>query len=55
MAPSFRDVATTVAPVALAGERLLLTLRDGSGFALDVSEPRLFRVQVAAALRAARA
>ena len=41
--------------LALAGERLLLTLHDGHGFTIDVPEPRLFRVQVAAALRAARA
>ena len=40
--------------LALAGDRLLLTLRDGRGFALDLPEPRLFRVQVAAALRASR-
>jgi hypothetical protein len=40
--------------LALAGERLLLTLRDGRGFAIDLPEPRLFRVQIAAALRAGR-
>lgn len=39
---------------ALAGERLLLVLRDGVGVALCVDRPRLFRVQIAAA-RAARA
>src|SRR5512147_2549274 len=38
---------------ALAGERLLLLLRDGVGVALSVDRPRLFRVQIAAA-RAAR-
>lgn len=40
--------------LALAGERLLVTLRDGHGFAIDLPEPRLFRVQIAAAVRAGR-
>ncbi len=40
--------------LALAGDRLLLTLRDGHGFAIDLPEPRLFRVQIAAAIRAGR-
>ena len=40
--------------LALAGERLLLTLRDGRGFAIDLPQPRLFRVEVAAAIRTAR-
>jgi hypothetical protein len=40
--------------LALAGERLLVTLRDGTGLAIDASRPRLLRVQIAAALSAAR-
>jgi hypothetical protein len=35
--------------VSLAGERVLLSLRDGSGWRLDAGWPRLLRVQVAAA------
>ena len=40
--------------LALAGERLLVTLRDGTGLAIDASRPRLMRVQIAAALAAGR-
>ncbi len=40
--------------LALAGERLLVTLRDGTGLAIDAGGPRLLRVQVAAARAAAR-
>ena len=40
--------------LALAGERLLVTLRDGSGLSIDTSRPRLLRVQIAAALAAGR-
>lgn len=40
--------------LALAGERLLVTLRDATGLSIDVSRPRLLRVQIAAALAAAR-
>jgi len=40
--------------LALAGERLLVTLRDGTGMAIDASRPRLMRVQIAAALAAGR-
>jgi hypothetical protein len=39
---------------ALAGERVLLILRDGVGIVLNADRPRLLRVQIAAA-RAARA
>jgi hypothetical protein len=46
---------TQIDEQALAGERLLLRLRDGAGIALEVPEPRLLRVQIAAALAAARA
>jgi hypothetical protein len=35
--------------VAVAGERLLVTLVDGSGLRLDAGRPRLLRVQIAAA------
>lgn len=40
-----RDIAES----ALAGERLLLTLRNGDGVTIDVPAPRLFRAQLAAA------
>jgi hypothetical protein len=40
--------------LALAGERLLVTLRDGTGLSIDASRPRLLRVQIAAALSAGR-
>lgn len=40
--------------LALAGERLLVTLRDGTGLAIDAGAPRLLRVQLAAARAAAR-
>ena len=35
--------------VMLSGDRLFIALRDGQGLTLDVSEPRLFRVELAAA------
>ena len=40
--------------LALAGERLLVTLRDATGLAIDASRPRLLRVQIAAAIFFAR-
>ena len=40
---------------ALSGEILLLALRDGTGVTLEVAEPRLLRVQIAAARSAIRA
>ena len=40
--------------LALAGERLLVTLRDGTGLSIDASRPRLMRVQIAAAMAAGR-
>ena len=40
--------------VMLAGERLLLVMRDGEGFGMSVAQPRLFRVQIAAARAFAR-
>jgi hypothetical protein len=39
---------------SLAGERLLLTLRDGEGLALDVDQPRLLRAEMAAVGRELR-
>ena len=36
--------------VSLAGERLMLALRDGTGWCLDVPAPRLFRVRLADAI-----
>ena len=41
--------------VMLAGERLLLVLRDGRGASLDVDRPRLLRVELAVARATARA
>jgi len=38
----------------LSGDQLLLVMRDGRGAALRVVQPRLFRVEVAAARAAAR-
>ena len=40
--------------LGLAGERLLVTLRDGTGLSIDASRPRLLRVQISAALAAGR-
>ena len=40
--------------LALAGERLLVTLADGTGLSIDAARPRLLRVQIAAALTAGR-
>jgi len=37
-----------------AGERLLVTLRDGTGVSIEASRPRLLRVHIAAAREAAR-
>jgi hypothetical protein len=47
------DLADIVDAV-ISGERLLLIMRDGSGVMLDVDEPHLLRVQIAAARAAAR-
>jgi hypothetical protein len=46
---------TDIVETSLAGERLLLTLRDGEGLALDLHQPRLLRAELAAVLREARA
>ena len=40
--------------LALVGERLLVTLRDGTGMSIDAGRPRLLRVQVAAVRAAGR-
>ena len=40
--------------VLLSGDRLLLVMRDGQGAELGVSEPRLLRVEIAAARLSAR-
>ena len=39
---------TDIQESSLAGERLLLTLRNGEGLALDVDQPRLLRAEMAA-------
>jgi hypothetical protein len=39
----------------LSGERLLLVLRDGRGVSLEAAQPRLLRVEIAAARAAVRA
>lgn len=43
-----------IVETSLAGERLLLALRDGEGMAFDLDRPRLFRAEIAAAMRALR-
>ena len=45
---------TDIVETSLAKERLLLTLRDGEGLALDVDRPRLLRAQMAAATQELR-
>lgn len=45
-----RDIVET----SLAGERLLITLRDGDGLAFDVDRPRTLRTEIAAAQREIR-
>ena len=42
---------TDIVEASLAGERLLLTLRDGEGFTLDLDRPRLLRAEMAAVAR----
>jgi hypothetical protein len=43
-----------IVETALAGERLLITLRDGDGLSLDIDRPRTLRTEIAAALRDVR-
>ena len=50
VAVHLKDIVET----SLAGERLLITLSDGNGVALDVERPRTFRTEIAAALRGGR-
>ena len=45
---------TDIVETSLAGERLLLALRNGEGMAFDLDRPRLFRAEIAAAMRALR-
>jgi hypothetical protein len=45
---------TDIVETSLAGERLLVTLRDGEGLMLDVDRPRQLRAEIAAAIRALR-
>lgn len=45
----------TIDEIALAGERLLITLRDATGVTIESARPRFLRVQIAAALTSARA
>jgi hypothetical protein len=45
---------TDIVETSLAGERLLLALRNGDGMAFDVDRPRLLRAEIAAAMRGAR-
>ena len=39
----------------LSGEQLMLLLRDGQGLTLEVPQPRLLRVELAAARATAKA
>ena len=50
LAVQLSDIVET----SLAGERVLLTLRDGEGLAIDMDRPRTFRTELAAAMRALR-
>jgi len=45
---------TDIVETSLAGERLLLTLRDGEGIALDLDRPRLLRAEMAAVAQGLR-
>ena len=45
---------TDIVEASLAGERLLLTLREGEGLSLDVDRPRLLRAEMAEAGRGLR-
>ena len=44
-----------ITETALAGERLLLSLRNGEGLTLDVGQPRLLRAEIGAVREAGRA
>ncbi len=45
---------TDIVEISLAGERLLLTLRQGEGISLDLDLPRLLRAEIAEAVRGLR-
>lgn len=45
---------TDIVELSLAGERLLLTLREGEGLSLDIDRPRLLRAEMAEAARGLR-
>jgi hypothetical protein len=45
---------TDIVETSLAGERLLLALRNGEGMAFDLDRPRLLRAEIAATMRALR-
>ena len=45
---------TDIVETSLAGERLLLTLRGGEGFIMDLYRPRVLRAEIAVATRALR-
>ena len=45
---------TDIMETSLAGERLLLALRNGEGLAFDLDRPRVFRAEIAATMRALR-
>src|SRR3990170_5032772 len=45
---------TDIVETSLAGERLLLTLRDGEGLSFDIDRPRLLRAEMAEAGRGLR-
>lgn len=40
--------------IVMSGDRLMVSIRGGAGLVLDVDEPRLLRVEIAAARAAAR-
>ncbi|MBA2634148.1 MAG: hypothetical protein H0U86_14310 [Chloroflexi bacterium] len=45
---------TDIVEISIAGDRLLLSLRDGEGLALDLDRPRLLRAEMAALVRELR-
>jgi hypothetical protein len=45
---------TDIVETSLAGERLLLSLRQGEGLSLDLDRPRELRAEIAAAMREVR-
>jgi hypothetical protein len=45
---------TDIMETSLAGERLLLALRNGEGMAFDLDRPRVLRAEIAATMRALR-